>query len=216
MSEMSVDPHTLHAWLSARSLARGLPAPVPDHGGFRVDTRSETETTRWVFPCVTAGLAELGRTIAAPGHLLKLCGTAADLRAALPDSWQLHPPACFMSIAPSAAAGRAGRSLPAGYDLEVNHDGAVATVRINTRQGELAASGHAAEIRDAFIYDRIVTEPAHRRRGLGRIVMAALRDTKQDEGSPELLVATRDGHALYTALGWHVISPYITASIKGT
>jgi hypothetical protein len=38
MKDQGVDPALLEAWLSARSIARGLPLPIPDQGGFRVDT----------------------------------------------------------------------------------------------------------------------------------------------------------------------------------
>jgi len=31
---------------------------------------------------------------------------------------------------------------------------------------------------------------------------------------PQLLTATADGHALYTTLGWSVVSPYVTAGIS--
>lgn len=46
MSTTGVDPDTLYAWLYGRSLARGVPQPVPDHGGFRVDTGTEGEISR--------------------------------------------------------------------------------------------------------------------------------------------------------------------------
>ena len=37
-------PHTLvRDWLAGRSLARGQPAPVPDWGGYQVDTGAPDE-----------------------------------------------------------------------------------------------------------------------------------------------------------------------------
>jgi predicted GNAT family acetyltransferase len=77
----------------------------------------------------------------------------------------------------------------------------------------LAASGTAAETAGVFVYDRIITEPDHRRRGLGRGVMAALRETRVDQKTTELLVATDDGRALYTTLNWTVLSTFATAEI---
>ncbi len=88
-----VDPTILLDWLAARSVARGLPAPVADSGGFRVDTSSETEVRRWVFPRVSERLVELGRNVTAPGHFLKLCGPAGQLMPMLPDRWRLQPAA---------------------------------------------------------------------------------------------------------------------------
>jgi len=93
---MGIDPHIIRAWLTARSLARGLPAPIADRGALRVDTQSDGEIQRWVFAEVNAQLRELGCSLDAPGYLLKLCGSAGELRAALPLAWQLHAPACFM------------------------------------------------------------------------------------------------------------------------
>lgn len=211
MNSMTVDPTLVHAWLAARSLARGLPAPAPEHGGFRVDTNSEAEIRRWVFPYRTEGLVELGRAIDAPGHFLKLCGTAEELRAALSDKWRIQSSAYFMS----ATGTDVERPLPAGYALNVDRDGALVSVRISA-DGELAASGYAAETDEAFVYDRIVTEPAHRRKGLGGAVMGALRRAKRNRRTRELLVATEDGRALYATLGWRTISPYSTASIVKT
>lgn len=211
MSDEGVDRHVLHAWLAARSIARGLPAPIADHGGYRVDTHTEAEVRRWVFPQMDAGLVELARSINEPRHFLKLCGGADELRSILPDSWQLHAPSYFMQ----ASGKQVERSMAAGYTIETDHYGAVVEVRIRSGTGELAASGYAAETQDAFIYDRIVTAPEHRRKGLGHAVMAALHRAKQSHDSPELLVATEDGRALYTILGWRTISPYTTASILG-
>lgn len=206
---MGVDPALLHAWLAARSIARGLPAPVADHGGFRVDTGSEAETVRWVFPQV-AGLGVLARTIAVPRHVLKLCGTDEELRAVLPAGWQLHALSYFMT-----AAGHSGEApVPAGYAVERNCSAAVTAVRIRALTGEIAASGYAAETGDAFVYDRILTAAGHRRRGLGRAVMAALHQAKRNSRTPGLLVATEAGRALYETLGWRTISPYSTASIS--
>ena len=199
----------LHAWLSARSVARQLPPPVLEHGGYRVDTGTADEVARWVFPQVNDGLSYLARSIKEPRHLLKVCGTAEELRAVLPKRWRVHAPGYFMQ----SGTEWTGAPVPGGYTTALERNGAVAQVRIRSSAGELAASGYAAETPEAFVYDRIVTEPAHRRRGLARAVMAALRSTKQCRHTPELLVATEDGRALYAALGWRTVSPYSTASI---
>ena len=209
MSHQGVDPLILRAWLAARSIARGLPSPVADMGGFRVDTGIDTEVKRWVFPKMNAGLKELARGISEPRYFLKLCGDADELRSALPLGWTIHAPGYFMradGIFPE-------RPLADGYRIEVRRAGAVIEVRVLSDVGALAASGYAAETPEVFIYDRIVTDAAHRRRGLGHAVMATLRSARRSVANPELLVATQDGKELYTALGWKTISPYSTASI---
>lgn len=209
MRHQGVDPIILHAWLAARSIARGLPGPVADMGGFRVDTDTDAEIRRWVFPRMQAGLKELARSISEPRYFLKLCGEADELRSALSRGWEIHAPSYFMranGIFPE-------RPLADGYRIEVHRAGPVVEVRVLSDVGALAARGYAAETSEAFIYDRIVTEAEHRRKGLGHIVMATLRSAKQNSTNPELLVATEDGKALYSTLGWETISPYSTASI---
>jgi GNAT superfamily N-acetyltransferase len=84
---------------------------------------------------------------------------------------------------------------------------------ILTAEGELAASGHAAESHGVFIYDRIVVEPEHRRRGLGKALMAALSGRRQSLTAKPVLVATEAGRALYSTLGWALHAPYTTAFI---
>lgn len=209
MGEPSIDPLLLEAWLSARSVARRLPPPVFEHGGFRVDTNSVSEVVRWVFPKIGPGLEKLARSINKPRHLIKLCGTADKLQAALPGGWELHATSHFMQ----ATRNTTERRLTEGYMIEVKRVGMVLQARILSEDGALAASGYAAEAKGVFIYDRIVTEPEHRRKGLGRALMTTLRSARQDPDSPELLVATADGRALYSTLGWETISPYSTASI---
>lgn len=209
MRNQGVNLLVLNAWLSARSIARGLPLPVPEYGGFRVDTKSDVEVARWVFAKVGFGLEKLARSISEPRYLLKLCGPADELHAALPPGWGLHAPSYFMR----ATGKLPERRLTEGYRIEAKHVGVVVEARIFSATGALAASGYAVETQDVFIYDRIVTEPEHRRKGLGHVLMLTLHAARQQSSSPELLVATEDGQALYSTLGWETISPYSTASI---
>ena len=115
--------------------------------------------------------------------------------------------AAFASTQPPA------RRLADGYRIETRQVGAVFEARIFSAAGALAASGYAAEAQGVFIYDRIVTEPEHRRQGLAHVVMLTLGESRRHSAGPELLVATQDGRSLYSALGWETISPYSTASI---
>ena len=105
------------------------------------------------------------------------------------------------------------RPLADGYAIKTKRIGTVLEARIFSETGALAASGYAVETHDVFIYDRIVTEPAHRRKGLGHALMLTLHAGRQRPDVPELLVATEDGQALYSALGWDTVSPYSTASV---
>jgi hypothetical protein len=206
----SIDPALIAAWLAARSVSRDLPLPVPDRGGLRVETHSDKETRRWVFARMTAGLSELAHEISAPRHFIKLCGSGQDLSDAVPRRWQLQAGSYVMM---AGAVSPAAPAVPHGYSLESHRAGAKTHVRILAPDDSLAASGHAAETADVFIYDRIVTAPAHRRQGLGRVVMAALAAAKSSRSTPQMLVASEDGRKLYTSLGWSVCSPYATVAI---
>lgn len=202
----------IHAWLAGRSVARGLPLPVPDRGGFRVDSGLDTEICRWVFPDICDGLKALGREIDGPFRPLKLCADGETLMACLPSRWQLDPPTWFMQ----GAGVMEPRALPRGYRAETVRDGAVVTVQIWSATGDLAASGYAGDHGDTYVYDRIITAPDHQRQGLARAVMAGLQAAKPVSASTELLVATQAGRPLYESLGWSVISPYSTAAIPAT
>lgn len=182
------EPGLLAAWLAARSMIRGLAPPVPEHGGWRIETGLPGEIRRYVFPGPVPGISALAAPIHRPHILIKMCGTGEQLLGLLPSRWQLLPGGFFMTHEGSLPA----PSLPAGYRLVVATSQAITTARILTGDGSVVASGHAVEHAGVFVFDRIVTEAAYRRRGL---------------------VATEDGLKLYASLGWHIQSPYSTATI---
>lgn len=204
----AVNPQLVRGWLAARSVARGLPAPVADSGGWRVETASPTELRRYVFAAPAGGLRRLGATIDAPNVALKLCGAEATMRALLPVRWRVTGDSFLMT---GDAAIPSARTVAPGYFVDLTVTGPIATVRITTPDGQLAASGFAAEHDGVFVYDRIVTDPAHSRRGLGSVVMATLATARRSAASRQVLVATAPGRALYETLGWTICSPYTTA-----
>lgn len=207
MTGSGIDPLLVRAWLAGRSLCRGLPAPVADSGGWRVDTDGDTELRRYVFAAIGPGLIDLLPTITAPRILVKLCADAATLRALLPPGWSILDANRMMvtDAAPVACP------VPPGYTLDRTTDGTVTHVTITAPDGGEAASGHAAECDGAFVYDRIVTGEAHRRRGLGRALMGALGAARRDGRARQVLTATDMGAALYTAVGWRTYCAYTTA-----
>src|SRR5580704_5193035 len=170
MTVSAVDPKLLFALQAAHSIARSSPAPVHDRGGFRVDTHSETEVTRWIFPQLCDGLRAIARDITATRHYLKLCGSNEELRSAVPARWEVQPANYFMTTAAIPET----KPLPNGYRVEFHQAGPVTRACIIALDGNLAASGFAAETADVFIYDRIETQQAYRRKGFGAAVMMAL------------------------------------------
>lgn len=208
-----VDPELVFAWQAAHSIARSSPPPVHDRGGFRVDTHSEKEAKRWVFPQPCDGLREIAHEITAPRHYLKLCGSDEELRSALPARWEVQPANYFMT---TAAATLDARPLPEGYRMELHRTGPVTRACVIAPDGVVVANGSAAEAADVFIYDRIETAQEHRRKGLGVAVMVALGAARKSLASTQLLVATEDGRGLYANLGWTVLAPFAAATIPGS
>jgi GNAT superfamily N-acetyltransferase len=203
-----IDVGLIPAWLHARSLARGLSLPVADHGGWRVDTGSPVETRRHIFTAPCPGLRNLGAAIDAPRVFIKLAGSPEALLAELPPRWRIDTVSSVMA-GPGA---RRAVTPPDAYRLEVEAGEIVAVVRVFASNHTLAAGGRAARHDGVFIYDQIVTAADHRRRGLGRAMMAALGEHRR-VGEREVLTATTDGRALHAALGWTVVSPWSTAVI---
>jgi GNAT superfamily N-acetyltransferase len=205
-----VDSKLLYAWLTARSIARGLALPMADHGGWRVETGLPDELRRYVFAGPSAEIHKLAIIINKPHILIKMCGSGKQLLSLLPPRWQLLPGRFLMT-----QAGNAGKPVIAGlhaeYRLEISTKQAISVARIFAKDGSIAASAKAVEYAGVFIFDSVVTAPAHRRRGLGRALMAALASTQIEVGARRVLVATEDGSKLYSSLGWHIQSPYSTA-----
>lgn len=204
------DPMLLKGWLTARSIARKLPQPVPEHGGLRVETGLPQETRRYVFARPEHSIRALAQSIIAPNIFIKMCGTGEQLMALVPSHWQLRPTSYLMT---TDRLHHNMPPLPIGYRLELSTEQSVTMARVLAEDDSLAASGYAAEHDGYFVYDRIGTEAAHRRLGLGRAIMMALASTRQSSDSQQVLVATEEGRALYSTLGWIMHSPYSTAFI---
>jgi GNAT superfamily N-acetyltransferase len=206
----NVSPQLLESWLAARSMARGLPAPVADRGGLRVDTGSPEELRRHVFAGPDPGITELAREIGEPRVFIKLCGPREQLLSRVTPRWQLQPGAYLMTKEPGI---NPVPSLPPGYWLRMSTELAVTTARIFAEDDTLVASGYAVEHEGVFIFDRIAVDVMHRQQGLGAALMAALGTAQQSQAAQRILVATEMGRALYATLGWRVLSPYSTVAL---
>jgi len=206
-----VEPRLVGAWVKGRCVNRGLPMPAEDHGGWRVETGLPDEVRRYVFAGDCEGLRALGEMIFEERVYLKASVSTAQLRAMLPARWAMDVErfvmVCWRGKSDFVPA------LPEGYGLEVGRDGEVVRVRVVDAQGALAAGGNAVGVDGVFTFDQIVTEDGHQRRGLGRVVMAALEAHGRCDEDVLALVATDAGRALYLALGWEDYAPYATAGI---
>ncbi|HZX04126.1 GNAT family N-acetyltransferase [Kribbella sp.] len=99
------------------------------------------------------------------------------------------------------------------YLLEEMADGVLGSVRLLTPDGGVAAHGMSAVVGADVVMHDIQTDPAHRRRGLGSVVMGALARRAVEHGARTgLLMATIDGFHLYRKLGWTAEATMVTAS----
>lgn len=82
------------------------------------------------------------------------------------------------------------------------------------RSGDtLAASGRVYVVGDTAVFDKIITEPAFQRRGLGSFIMRALAAKAFEHDVQEgLLLASADGQKLYSHLGWTTVSRVLMLS----
>ncbi|WP_433014969.1 GNAT family N-acetyltransferase [Kribbella sp. CA-294648] len=203
-------------WQHGWGLCRGLPAaeerdgvldvklglPGRDHELFTLTDRTDL---------VSAHAAEVAR--ATEPTWLTVTTHRRDATAAVLEGAGLRlfaEPSLLMSTDlekhPLAAA-------PAEYSVQVWSDGPLEYVRLIDAEGNVTAQGMVAVAGgDAVMHD-IHTDPAHRRRGLGSVVMAELSRRAVDRGAAAgLLMATTDGGHLYTKLGWSTEAPMLTAT----
>lgn len=106
------------------------------------------------------------------------------------------------------------RRAPEGYTVESTLDGPVLRVRVTASDGSLAASGMAGLWGTDAVAHAIATEPQHRRRGLGSVVMSTLAQEAAALGAGTgLLVAVPEGILLYTALGWTQRADFVSGRL---
>lgn len=96
--------------------------------------------------------------------------------------------------------------LPAeGFAFQIERDESHSYVSIHPEDDPsiVAASGHVSAVDGYAIFDRIITAPDFRRRGLGSLIMRTLVSLALEHDVEEgLLIASIDGQQLYKFLGW--------------
>ncbi|MBW4330948.1 GNAT family N-acetyltransferase [Stakelama sp. CBK3Z-3] len=147
-----------------------------------------------------------------PRISIKLLGDCDTLRRLLPSNWQVAQQMYAMMRHGDAVD---PTPIPPEYHLDATDGNQGVAAFIFDSKELLAASGYAVEHAGLFVYDRIITEPDYRRRGLGRHIMAALDNRRFSTESQRFLVASAEGKALYESIGWSVVAPYSSAVIPG-
>jgi GNAT superfamily N-acetyltransferase len=194
---------TLTAWVNGWSLSRSTPAPVPAAGGHRIEVGLPRHLVRYVTPSVDQTLVD---ELHAPGTWLKTCGELPELD----DRWTVEPTEYLMAVGLTPT----GSQAASPYAISTSSSGPLIRVAVEI-DGMVAAQGQVAVWREYAVIDQVVTEPAYRRRGLGSLVMRALSDAAVEQGARTgVLVATDAGRALYSRLGWELVSPVRVAWIS--
>ena len=208
---MKLNLALIERWLTGRSLARGRPLPVKDSGGLCVEVGNAEEVRRHVFLDAGPALQACAAQTRTPLIFLKAAVAPDVMRAALPERWRTED-AAYLMHGPTVISGKGTLSPDYHISLEVEHGGYI--VRVTHASGELAASGRVAVHAGSAVFDQIVTDEAHRRVGLGTVVMLNLDALAEKAGVTErLLVSTKAGRALYERLGWTVLAPWSTAAL---
>jgi GNAT superfamily N-acetyltransferase len=102
---------------------------------------------------------------------------------------------------------------PESFTCTLEESGSVLRASARTGNGVVACSGQMAITGDGTaVADRIVTEEAFRRRGLGRHLMGRLSAAALARGATRgVLIASAEGHGLYTALEWAPLCDIVVA-----
>ena len=205
-------PDLVMAWGRGRAVSRVTPKPVPVGGGFEVPVGAPGAEIRRVFHTYSAAsLAEAAEELSAPGRQIMIAGPTGLLRESVPSTWTMDPAGHLMtaSFVPTAY------TVPDGYRLTVETEGALTVARAFHFNGDLAASARLGRTGEFGVFDKVVTAPAHQRRGLGSTLMRALSGNAYSLGLRQgLLVGSDDGRALYEHLGWTFVSDFPGARSK--
>lgn len=193
----------VRTWVAGWAVSRGTPPPVEKPWGFYVEVaNSHHAVGRHVLPEAEEALVRrAARSVSVPRTWLKLPAEPGEIEPWLPGGWAVAWEETGHLMAVDLVATRP--VAPEGYTAIAETAGAVTYLRVLDAAGELAAKGQMAVLGEAVVVDKVLTDEAHRRRGLGRFVMRTLADRALDGGAVlGVLGASDDGRALYETLGW--------------
>ncbi|MEU2788958.1 GNAT family N-acetyltransferase [Streptomyces sp. NPDC007100] len=211
---------TVRTWVYGWARCRGTATPVAVPGGFHIDIGLPEHAGRYVLPAADPGLLRgLAASITVPNLWIKVCAPREEIAPLLPPAWEFAEPQFLMSAALPVSAGPV--VPPPGYLVETadkDGTGVIDCRVLDAATGEPAAWGRAAlthaSAPPSAVYDKINTAPAHRRRGLGSLLMHALTAYAVRLGATHgILVASPAGRSLYRSLGWQYHAPLTAARI---
>lgn len=212
----------VRAWVDGWVVSRGAAPPVVEPWGYTIDNGTAAHVTRHVFATTHAEVEEesvrkVADAVTGAGVWLKVFEEASRVAPWLREGWWIDPePGFLMSVRLDAHEKTPPAAAPDGYRLRTWSRGGVFRVMIAAPDGSWAARGQIAPTGRTAVVDQIETSPAHRRRGLGTVVMRTLTHAALEQGAEVgVLGGTPDGRALYEALGWTVVAPLTSARFDG-
>lgn len=206
-----IESQLIRRWLNGWTVARSLPEAEPvasagdglrskcDQPGREVEVfalRADEEPESLTRLATSVAAARQTTWLTVP--TLRPDEVEAVVRAAGLEL--LHRSEWFMT---TDLTGHPRHAPAAPYEREIRTEGPVTVVTLHCSSGEVAARGTIAVVGADAVADRIETDAAHRRRGLGRAVMSALAEAAVTQGARSgLLIASEEGQRLYSSLGW--------------
>jgi GNAT superfamily N-acetyltransferase len=152
-----------------------------------------------------ATVRKITENVTAPGVWLKTFVSSETLTPWLAPGWSLAGGHGFLM---SASLHATHAEVPDGYRLRTWSRAGVIRALVRTADGAFAARGQIAVTGPTAVVDQVETDPAHQRRGLGRLVMSTLANAAAEQDATEgVLGATPAGRALYERMGWRVLAP---------
>jgi ribosomal protein S18 acetylase RimI-like enzyme len=200
------------SWVAGWALSRDTVDPTPYGTGWRVQVDRPGHVARVVLPDVDPSSVQAATDAAVPpGTWLKVAAEAVELAPLLPGGWSIGAPEYLLHTALAASPAAA----PAGYRMRwTTVRPGVADLALLDVEDQVAAKGRIAVRAGVAVVDQVVTDPGHRRRGQGSIVMTKLAMHAARSGAATgVLVATEEGLGLYRRLGWSLAAP-ITAAVR--
>ncbi|MGP3989421.1 GNAT family N-acetyltransferase [Streptomyces sp. 3N207] len=206
----AADPELIRNWVAGWAASRGTPAPVERPWGLYMAVGDERLVERHVLlHADEATVHQAAAAVTVPQTWLMVFDEPEQVAAWLPPGWEVdhaetgHLMAVDLQVTGPVPPEGHSRT-PEGYSRTVEtRDGVTYVCVHDDATDETAACGQASVLGQNAVMDRIHTEEAHRRRGLGSLVMRTLADSAVAGGATlGLLGATPQGRALYETLGW--------------
>ncbi|MEV0258954.1 GNAT family N-acetyltransferase [Streptomyces sp. NPDC050732] len=207
----------VQAWVEGWVVSRGAAPPLTEPWGWTIDVGRTDHVTRHVLGAVGDEVDEtvvrkVADAVTGDGVWFKAFADPEVVHAWLGPRWRLDPePGCLMSLALTPDVPEPA-PVPTGYRLRTWSRGGVTQALVTAPDGALAARGQIAPTGATAVVDQVETAPAHRRRGLGGLVVHTLQDAAAARGArTAVLAGTPEGRALYESLGWIYRAPLTSA-----